>query len=50
MEGVSTGNKIENIEVEDKNIEAQRRVAEMFASHNVTPEEVKAHGILAERN
>ncbi len=50
MEGLNTGKKIENIEAGDKNMEAERRVAEMFASHKITPEEIRAHGVQTERN
>jgi hypothetical protein len=49
MEGLSTGKKIETIEAGNPNMEAQKRIAEMFGE-KVTPEQVLAHGILAERN
>ena len=50
MEGLNTESRVETVEVGNPNMEAERRVAEMFASHKITPEEIRAHGVQTERN
>lgn len=49
MEGIGVTNKVETVEVGDRNQEAEARILEMFNNHEITPEMIKAHGVLAER-
>lgn len=48
MEGLNRINQVETIEAGDKNMEAQKRIAEMFGGE-ITPKQVVEHGVLTER-